>query len=138
MENVKIKQLTLSKYLKLMLRKNRYDNWYSSKFFSEEYNVHPSTVTEQFQNLSLLGYVEYKKYKGIKLTNFGLREGLNLMRKHRILEYFFANELGLSNEEACKEAEKIDFIISDKIIDKLCIKFSYPKTCPCGHDIHYD
>ncbi len=135
-----MKEQTISKYLKPIIR--NYDQnpnkWFSTKFFAEKFNVHPSTVTEHFQSLSMLGLVEYKKYKGIKLTPHGIKQGQILMRKHRILEYFFSNELGLTCEEACKEASKIDIYISEKIIDKICTKLEHPRVCPCGHNIfHY-
>ena len=68
--------------------------------------------------MSHLGFVDYKKYKGIKLTEFGRNQGLILMRKHRILEFFFKNFLGLSKKEACIEASKIDLYISE---NKTCV-----------------
>jgi DtxR family Mn-dependent transcriptional regulator len=128
-----------SRYLKELIRRRTThpDTYVSARFFSKKFKVHSSTVTEHFQKLQELELVEYKKYKGIKLTAYGEKVGLLLMRNHRILEVFFTSRLGLSQEDACDEADKIDLFISKKIIDKLCTMCEHPVTCPCGNEIYH-
>ena len=128
-----------SHYLKelIRLKKTHPNQIFSTKFFSERFKVHPSTVTEHFQKMHDLELVDYKKYKGIKLTEYGEKVGLLLMRNHRILEVFFNTVLGLSQEEACKEADRIDLFISKKVIDRLCTICEHPETCPCGNSIYH-
>ena len=129
----------ISQYLKALIRlgEKSMDEWISPKYFGNKFDVHSSTVTEHLQNMSILKYVNYKKYKGVRLTQYGQQQGLLLMRKHRILEHFFVRYLNLTKEEACIEAEKIDLFISESIIDKICAKFSHPKLCPCGYEIFH-
>ncbi|MHA1129605.1 MAG: metal-dependent transcriptional regulator [Candidatus Helarchaeota archaeon] len=128
-----------SRYLKELfrLKKIHSNEVISTKFFSKKFNVHPSTVTEHFQKMQALELVEYQKYKGIKLTEYGEKVGALLMRNHRILEVFFTSTLGLSQEVACEEADRIDLFISQKIINKLCILCEHPNTCPCGNEIYH-
>ena len=126
--------ITLGKYIKDLIRLP-YFEWYSTSRFSQKYNVHPSTVTEHFQRLAELGIIEYEKYKGVRLSKKGIIEGELLMWKHRVLETYFSEEFNSSKEEACIEANKIDFYISKKIINQMCKKNNHPKTCPCGHKI---
>jgi len=126
--------VTLGKYIKDLIR-NPYSKWFSTSKFAKKYEVHPSTVTEQFQRLKKLGLIDYKKYKGIRLTKKGIVEGELLMWKHRILETYFSEEFGLTKEEACHEANRIDFYISNNIIEYMCKKNNHPTTCPCGNEI---
>lgn len=128
-----------SRYLKELIRllKNHSDIYISANFFSKKFKVHPSTVTEHFKKMQELELVEYRKYKGIKLTENGKKVGKLLMRNHRILEVFFNSVLGLSQNDACEEADRIDLFISKKIIDKLCIICEHPITCPCGNEIYH-
>ncbi len=130
----KIVSVTLGKYIKDLIR-NPYAKWYSTSKFAKKYDVHPSTVTEHFQRLKKLGLISYKKYKGIQLTKKGIIEGELLMWKHRILETYFTEEFGLSKDKACEEANKIDFYISNNIIEHMCKKNNHPKICPCGNEI---
>ena len=125
---------TLGKYLLKLIRLPHYE-WRSTSDFAKIFDVHPSTVTEHFQKLAGLGLVEYERYKGVKLTSLGIEEGEFLIWKHRILETFFSDYLGLIKEEACDEASKIDFFISKNIITLICKKFNHPDKCPCGHSI---
>lgn len=128
-----------SRYLKELIRlqKTHQSKKIPTKFFCEKFQVHPSTVTEHFQKLEELEIVEYTKYKGIQLTPFGTRVGLILMRNHRVLEFFFNSILGLTQQDACEEADRIDLFISKRIIDKLCTFCEHPSTCPCGHEIYH-
>ena len=125
---------TLGKYLLELIRLPHHE-WISTSNFAKKFEVHPSTVTEHFQKLAELGLVQYERYKGIKLTELGVKEGEFLIWKHRILETFFSDYLDLPKDDACKEASKIDFFISKNIISLICKKFEHPKTCPCGHEI---
>ena len=125
---------TLGKYLLKMIRASDYE-WKSTSDFARSFNVHPSTVTEHFNKLAELDLVRYERYKGIKLTKLGFKEAEFLIWKHRILETFFSDYLGLNKEDACEEASKIDFFISKEIITLICKKFNHPNTCPCGFEI---
>ncbi|NHI93917.1 MAG: metal-dependent transcriptional regulator [Candidatus Lokiarchaeota archaeon] len=125
---------TIGNYLLELIRSPHYE-WNSTSNFANLFDVHPSTVTEHFQKLADLGLVKYERYKGVKLTELGIKEGELLIWKHRILETFFSNYLGLLKEDACKEASKIDFFISENIISLICKKFNHPNKCPCGFEI---
>ena len=128
-----------SRYLKELIRlqKSNPNEVFSTKFFSIKFKVHPSTVTEHFQKMQELELVQYTKYKGIKLTEYGEKVGLLLMRNHRVLEFFLNSILGLTQDEACEEADRIDLFISKKVIDKLCTMCEHPEICPCGNAIYH-
>jgi DtxR family Mn-dependent transcriptional regulator len=124
----------LSVYIKELFRLKSEER-VSTSDFAKKFKVHPSTVTENFQRLASLHFLNYEKYKGACLTKEGIQQGELLLWKHRILEVFFLKFLGLSKEDACQESDKIDFFISANVIKLLCKKFNHPAICPCGFEI---
>ncbi len=57
--------------------------------------------------------------EGISLTPRGLDTGGKIMRKHRILECFFSEILGMPPERASEEACTLEHKVSDEAIDRL-------------------
>ncbi|MHA1267092.1 MAG: metal-dependent transcriptional regulator [Candidatus Helarchaeota archaeon] len=124
----------MSEYLKELARLPKTQVVTTSEF-AKKFEVHPSTVTEHFQRLAHLKLINYTKYRGAQLTEKGIQQGNLLLWKHRILEVFFMNFLNLTQEEACLEANQIDFFVSHTIIKRLCQKLNHPQVCPCGFEI---
>jgi DtxR family Mn-dependent transcriptional regulator len=56
---------------------------------------------------------------GVSLTSQGIETGGRIMRKHRILECFFSEMLGMSPETASEEACTLEHNVSDEAIDRL-------------------
>ncbi len=94
----------------------------------------PSTITELLQKLANKGLVLYERYRGAKLSEGGEKIAKKIVKKHRILEVLFVN-LGLANDEACLEASKIDYLVSENLIECIYKKLNYPTKCPCGKRI---
>jgi DtxR family transcriptional regulator, Mn-dependent transcriptional regulator len=84
-------------------------------------NVNPASVTEIFQKLSAEGYVSYKKYSGIKLTDKGLKIALKTKKKHTTLKEFLTL-LGVDDQIAEKDACEMEHILHP-ITMKTIIKF---------------
>lgn len=75
-----------------------------------------ASVTEMMQKLADEGLIEYEKYKGVNLTNDGLKIAKDLEIKHNAIKQFFI-KLGLDEDLATDDACKIEHIISEKTID---------------------
>jgi DtxR family Mn-dependent transcriptional regulator len=56
---------------------------------------------------------------GLSLTTGGVEEGASIMRKHRVLESFFSDVLGMSPETASAEACTLEHSVSDAAITRL-------------------
>jgi DtxR family Mn-dependent transcriptional regulator len=65
--------------------------------------------------------------EGITLTPQGLDTGGKIMRKHRVLECFFSEILGMPPETASEEACTLEHSVSDEAIERLG---RYLKTPP--------
>jgi DtxR family Mn-dependent transcriptional regulator len=84
-------------------------------------DINPASVTEIFQKLSAEGYVSYKKYSGIKLTDKGLKIALKTKKKHTTLKEFLML-LGVDKNIAEKDACEMEHILHPSTM-KTIIKF---------------
>ncbi len=107
----------------------------STNAIAEKMATKPSSVTDMVQKLSDKGLVNYKRYKGVSLTEIGTKTALSLVRKHRLWEVFLVNELDFAWDEVHEVAEQLEHIKSEKLIDSLDMHLGYPKVDPHGDPI---
>lgn len=82
--------------------------------------IAPASVTEMLKILSNEGYVEYEKYKGVKLTEKGIMYARQIRKKHHIYERFLTDVLEVDHEKAHAEAHQMEHILSDESAVKMC------------------
>jgi len=107
----------------------------STNAIAEKIATKPSSVTDMVQKLSDKGLVNYKRYKGVSLTQIGTKTALSLVRKHRLWEAFLVNELDFAWDEVHEVAEQLEHIKSEKLTDSLDKHLGYPKIDPHGDPI---
>jgi len=90
----------------------------------------PATVTESLQKLSDEGFVKYQAYRGVRLTSKGRSLASKVSRKHRLLERFLADVLGLESSKVHKQACEMEHSLSDEAEIALCRMLNHPGTCP--------
>ena len=102
---------------------------------AEKLEISNAAVTDMLRKLSRDGFVDYKKYKSIKLTNNGESYAKNMLRRHRIWEVFLNQTLGMSWDKVHEEAEKLEHSSSDELINLLEEFLDYPEFDPHGYPI---
>ena len=102
---------------------------------SEALRVTPGTATSMVKNLEKEGWLSYKSRKGVKLTGSGRKLGMNILRRHRLLETFLVETLGLDWSEIHDEAEELEHAISEKVLERLDEFLGKPRHDPHGHPI---
>ena len=110
---------------------------YSNKKLAEYLNISPASVSEMIKKLVNDDYLTIDK-KTVKLTEKGNKFALDIIRKHRVWEVFLFESLGYDKEEVHKEAEILEHVTSNKLLQKLEKFLFYPKECPHGSPIFYD
>jgi len=106
---------------------------------SRNFGIAPSTVTRALKELTKTGFISYSRYQGADLTSEGRLYARFLVRRHRILSLMFTRS-GLSNEDACIQAELIESLVSRTVTDTICASLGHPTMSTCGrieHDSHY-
>jgi len=94
-----------------------------------------STVSERVSTLKRDGLVATEPYAAIRLTDKGRGLGLNLTRRHRILEVFLHDTLKMPLAQIHDEAERLEHACSDKVINRLDAFLQYPTHDPHGSKI---
>jgi DtxR family Mn-dependent transcriptional regulator len=92
------------------------------------------SVSEMMLKLRRSGLVEYRAYGPISLTENGIAEARVVLRRHRLLEVFFAKLLGLS-KSFHREAHEIEHALSADAEAKLAQLLKHPTKCPDGDPI---
>ena len=110
---------------------------YSNKNLAEYLNISPASVSEMIRKLEKEGYLTINK-KEVILTKRGETKAKSVIRRHRVWEVFLADKLGYSLEEIHSEAEVLEHVTSEKLLQKLEKFLFYPKECPHGSPIFYD
>ena len=97
--------------------------------------VVPGTVTNTVERLEREGYVTHEPYKGVKLTEKGLRTAMHVLRRHRLSERLLTDILHMKWDKVHDAACKLEHGITDEIIKPLEKALGHPKTCPHGNPI---
>jgi DtxR family Mn-dependent transcriptional regulator len=111
------------------------DKGISTNSIAKKLETKASSVTDMVRKLSEKKVIVYKKYQGVKLTEFGKKTAANVVRKHRLWEVFLVEKLDFSWDEVHDVAEQLEHIKSPKLINQLDSFLGFPKHDPHGDPI---
>ena len=97
--------------------------------------VSPPAVTEALQRMVRAGYLRLAAGKQIVLTRRGLTVAEAMARRHRLLERWLTDILGLDWMEAHEEAHRLEHALSPRVEERLAESLGMPSTCPHGNPI---
>ncbi len=98
-------------------------------------NTKASSVTDMLKKLADKNLINYTPYQGVTLTAAGEKVAVNIIRKHRLWEYFLVEKLNFKWDEVHELAEEMEHISSNELIDRLDKFMGYPKYDPHGDPI---
>ena len=97
--------------------------------------VAPGTATSMIKTLAESGLAEYEPRGGVRLTSNGQRLALNVLRRHRLVELFLVQVLGLDWSEVHEEAEELEHAVSNKVLERIDALLNHPSVDPHGDPI---
>ena len=97
--------------------------------------VTPASVSGMVRKLTEVGIVEHEPYHGVRLTSEGRRVALEVLRHHRLLELFLAQELGMSWDRVHAEAEVLEHVLSEELEQLIAARLGDPAVDPHGDPI---
>lgn len=53
----------------------------------------------------------------------------SVMHQHRIVELYFNTKLGLDSEVSCAEASKVDYLLDNAVVEKMCKALDRTSRC---------
>jgi DtxR family transcriptional regulator, Mn-dependent transcriptional regulator len=95
----------------------------------------PPTVHEMIGRLERDGYVKRGSDKAITFTDTGAEEAAGIVRRHRLIERFLTDVLGVPWDEVHEEAERLEHAMSPVLEERMLAAIGDAKTCPHGHPI---
>jgi DtxR family Mn-dependent transcriptional regulator len=93
------------------------------------------SASGMLKKLDDMGLVVYAPYRGVQLSEAGRRMALGVIRRHRLLETFLAQTLGLSWDKVHDEAEALEHALSAELCDLIAERLGDPRTDPHGDPI---
>jgi Mn-dependent DtxR family transcriptional regulator len=94
-------------YLEVIYELVEQKGYATSVDISNYLNVSSSSVTKMMQRLDETGYLIYEKYRGVRLTQEGIRIAQSIRNRHGLLAEFF-KIIGVDEETANNDAEGIE------------------------------
>jgi DtxR family transcriptional regulator, Mn-dependent transcriptional regulator len=122
-------------YLKAIFHLQRQDGVVTTNELAEELQTRAASVTDMLKKLKDQKLLIYEKYRGFKLSAEGKKVAVQIIRKHRLWEYFLVEKLQFGWDEVHEIAEELEHISSKKLIDKLDEYLGFPKSDPHGDPI---
>ncbi|GBC75367.1 Iron-dependent repressor IdeR [archaeon HR06] len=119
-------------YLLKLLRLKEENQSLSTGKLAEAFSVKPSSAIDVLKKLEIYGLIKRNPWRSIELTKKGNSLALEIIHNHRTLEVYFKEVLGLKEEICCKEASKIDYLLSREVINSICKLLGYPNYCIHG------
>lgn len=122
-------------YIKAIYHLQQSDGNVTTNELAAELRTKAASVTDMLKKLKAKKLLNYEKYQGFRLSTEGKKIALNIVRKHRLWEYFLVEKLQFGWDEVHEVAEELEHITSKKLIDKLDAFLDHPKFDPHGDPI---
>jgi DtxR family Mn-dependent transcriptional regulator len=97
--------------------------------------VVPGTATTMVKTLAESGLAYYEPYAGVRLTAAGEKLAALVLRRHRLIEQFLVQVLGMNWSEVHEEAEHLEHAVSERLIDRIDEMLGRPAVDPHGDPI---
>ena len=95
----------------------------------------PPTVHEMIGRLEQDGYISRESNKALSFTDEGRAHAEQVVRRHRMIERFLTDVLGIPWDEVHEEAERLEHAMSPVLEERMMAAIGTAKTCPHGHPI---
>jgi len=97
--------------------------------------VTPGTATTMVKALAESGLAEYEPYSGVRLSAAGEKLAGLVLRRHRLVELFLVQVMGMRWDEVHDEAEQLEHVVSERLIERIDAMLGRPTHDPHGDPI---
>jgi DtxR family Mn-dependent transcriptional regulator len=97
--------------------------------------VSPPTVHEMVGRLETDGYITRGDDRSLMFTDDGREHAAGVVRRHRLIERFLTDVLGIPWDEVHEEAERLEHAMSPVLEERMLAAIGDARTCPHGHPI---
>ncbi|MGQ0678469.1 MAG: metal-dependent transcriptional regulator [Actinomycetota bacterium] len=122
-------------YLKAIYALSQHAEVVSTSSIADRLGVSPASVTSMIKRLDEQGFVSYRRYQGVALTEQGEALALEVIRHHRLLEAYLHRSLGVPWDKVHDEAEVLEHFISEDLEERIAGALGNPTHDPHGDPI---
>ena len=97
--------------------------------------VTPGTATTMVKALAESGLAEYEPYSGVRLSAAGEKLAGLVLRRHRLVELFLVQVMGMRWDEVHDDAEQLEHVVSERLIERIDEMLGHPTHDPHGDPI---
>ncbi|HEX8067607.1 MAG TPA: metal-dependent transcriptional regulator [Thermoleophilaceae bacterium] len=97
--------------------------------------VSAPTVHEMVGRLEADGYIVRGDDRALEFTDDGREHAAGVVRRHRLIERFLTDVLGIPWDEVHEEAERLEHAMSPVLEERMLAAIGDARTCPHGHPI---
>ena len=126
---------SIEDYIKIIYRLEADDERATTQRIAQQLGVRMASVTGMIKHLASENYLKHKPYYGVKLTDKGRQIALTMIRRHRLIELFLHQTLGLDWDEVHDDAEVLEHAVSDRLIERIFDYLGNPAFDPHGAPI---
>ncbi len=98
-------------------------------------NLQPPTVSHALQEMEKKGYIQRDQRNVISLTPAGFELAQDIVRRHRSLECFLADVVGMPWHLVHEEAVRLEHALSPALEERIYTLVGAATTCPHGNPI---
>jgi DtxR family transcriptional regulator, Mn-dependent transcriptional regulator len=102
---------------------------------AQRMGVTPASASGMVRKLCERGLVAHEPYKGVHLSDEGRKLALEVIRHHRLLELYLAQDLGVPWDRVHDEAEVLEHVLSEELEALIAAKLGNPTHDPHGDPI---
>ncbi len=133
-----MRSASIEDYIKTIYRLEADHERATTQRIADQLGVRMASVTGMIKHLAAEGYLKHKPYHGVKLTEKGRQVALTMIRRHRLIELFLHQTLGLDWAEVHDDAEVLEHAVSDRLIERIYTFLGQPEFDPHGAPIPRD
>ncbi len=123
-----MRRKTIEDYVELVYNLQKKKERVHTNDIAQALGINPASVTEVFQKLDEEGYINYKKYSGVTLTNKGKKLAILTQNKHDSLKNFLLL-LGVDEEIAEEDACEMEHILHNETMEMITKFIEAIETC---------
>src|SRR5262249_26625537 len=97
--------------------------------------VTPASASNMTKKVSALGLVEHVPHKGVRATTAREKGAHEVLRHHRLLELYLAENLDVPWDRVHDEAEVLEHVLSEELEELIARKLGDPTHDPHGDPI---
>ncbi len=127
--------VTEENYVKSIFHLQQHSSIVTTNELAEAVKTTAASVTDMLKKLKDKKLLFYERYKGFKLNSDGKKIALEIIRRHRLWEFFLVEKLQFGWNEVHAVAEELEHVSSKKLIEKLDGYLQNPKYDPHGDPI---